>query len=223
MTKASDIVNLAKKQIGKGYKKYCKAYGVNTDWCVIFIWWLFHKEKASKLFCNGTKQAVVGNVARWGKNAKLDVPLKKAKAGDIVIFDWKGNNYDYDHIGIFIEKNKDGSYKTIEGNTLSDNYKKSKVAYRNRYGSDICLVIRPKYEVSKSVVKKYNLKEILKKGSKGKAVKKLQKALGIKADGIFGIQTYNEVMKFQKEHGLTVDGIVGKDTAHKLGWLFNSK
>lgn len=223
MTKASDIVKLAKKQVGKGYKKYCKAYGVNTDWCVIFIWWLFHKEKASKLFCNGTKQAVVGNVARWGKNAKLDVPLKKAKAGDIVIFDWKNSGYAYDHIGIFIEKNKDGSYKTIEGNTLSSNFKKSKVAYRNRYASDICMVIRPKYEVSKAPSKKFNLTRKLKQGCKGSDVKELQKKLGVTADGIFGPATEKALVKYQKSKGWKPSGVVRTKTAHSFGWLYKNK
>lgn len=221
------IVELAKKQLGNNYKTYCKAYGVNTDWCVIFIWWLFNKSKAGNLFCNNTRQAVVGNVARWGINAKQTVKLENAKAGDIVIFDWKGNTYDYDHIGIFVEKNKDGSYKTIEGNTLSDDFTKSKVAYRNRYKSDICLVIRPKYsdnQIAKKIETKLNLTRILKKGSTGTAVKNLQKTLGgLTVDGVYGEKTYMKVKEFQKKNKLTVDGLVGKNTAHKLGWTWCGK
>lgn len=223
MIKASDIVNLAKKQIGKGYKKYCKAYGVNTDWCVIFIWWLFHKEKASKLFCNGTRQAVVGNVASWAKNAKLTVALKNAKAGDIVIFDWAGTGYKYDHIGLLVGKNDDGSYKTIEGNTLSNSFKKSKVAYRNRYASEICMVIRPKYEKEPAKPKKYNLTRTLKQGMKGKDVGKLQKKIGATVDEDFGPDTKKKLKKYQKSKGWKPSGKCGKKTAHSFGWLYKNK
>lgn len=70
---------------------------------------------------------------------------------------------------------------------------------------------------------KYNLTRTLKKGSKGNDVKELQKAVGVKADGIFGSNTKSAVIKFQKANRLTGDGIVGKNTAHALGWLFKGK
>lgn len=58
---------------------------------------------------------------------------------------------------------------------------------------------------------------ILKKGSRGNNVKKLQHALNEKgycltADGIFGNRTLEAVKAFQKANGLMVDGIVGKKT-----------
>lgn len=58
--------------------------------------------------------------------------------------------------------------------------------------------------------------ESYKIGSRGEKVKQIQKALGITADGIFGIGTENEVRKFQKAHGLVADGIVGKKTLEVL-------
>ena len=58
--------------------------------------------------------------------------------------------------------------------------------------------------------------EILKRGSKGDIVKKLQQALHITADGDFGLKTEEAVKKFQKEHGLKVDGIVGQQTYNKI-------
>ena len=54
--------------------------------------------------------------------------------------------------------------------------------------------------------------ETIKKGSKGESVKKLQKALGVVADGIFGANTESAVKKFQLKSGLTPDGIVGSKT-----------
>ena len=57
----------------------------------------------------------------------------------------------------------------------------------------------------------------LKKGSKGKEVEMLQKALNITVDGDFGIKTENAVKSFQKSKGLVADGIVGEKTWSALG------
>lgn len=58
--------------------------------------------------------------------------------------------------------------------------------------------------------------EVYKRGSKGDQVKQIQKALGLPADGIFGIKTESEVKKFQAENGLKADGIVGSKTLELL-------
>jgi lysozyme family protein len=58
---------------------------------------------------------------------------------------------------------------------------------------------------------------LLRVGSRGAAVKSLQKDLGIDADGIFGQGTKKAVMEFQKENGLQVDGMAGPNTLSKLG------
>lgn len=53
---------------------------------------------------------------------------------------------------------------------------------------------------------------LLKKGSSGDEVKKLQKILMLPVDGIFGSQTQNAVKKFQLQNDIKVDGIVGNIT-----------
>jgi putative chitinase len=57
---------------------------------------------------------------------------------------------------------------------------------------------------------------ILRKGSKGPEVAKIQEALGLKADGDFGPATFEAVVKFQLRNGLTADGVVGPTTKAKL-------
>ncbi len=52
--------------------------------------------------------------------------------------------------------------------------------------------------------------------SKGNQVRKLQEALGIKADGVFGPETQAAVYEYQATHGLSVDGIVGPKTSAAL-------
>ena len=57
---------------------------------------------------------------------------------------------------------------------------------------------------------------ILKNGSKGEDVKKLQAKLGLGADGVFGSGTEAAVKKWQAANGLTADGIVGEGTWTKM-------
>jgi putative chitinase len=57
---------------------------------------------------------------------------------------------------------------------------------------------------------------LLKIGSKGEDVKKLQSKLNLSADGIFGAGTAAAVKKWQSENGLVADGIVGDGTWSKM-------
>ncbi len=57
---------------------------------------------------------------------------------------------------------------------------------------------------------------LLKVGSQGEDVKKLQTKLGLGADGIFGAGTEKAVKDWQAKNGLTADGIVGDGTWNKM-------
>jgi murein DD-endopeptidase MepM/ murein hydrolase activator NlpD len=57
----------------------------------------------------------------------------------------------------------------------------------------------------------------IKVGSKGEAVKYIQKKLKLTVDGAFGPATDKAVKALQKKHGLTADGVVGPLTWAKLG------
>lgn len=57
---------------------------------------------------------------------------------------------------------------------------------------------------------------LLRKGSRGAAVKRLQEGLGIGADGIFGSGTEAAVKEFQTANGLDADGLAGPETLAKL-------
>ncbi len=57
---------------------------------------------------------------------------------------------------------------------------------------------------------------LLKIGSKGDDVKKLQTRLGLISDGHYGALTATSVKKWQAANGLTADGIVGPSTWSKL-------
>jgi putative chitinase len=57
---------------------------------------------------------------------------------------------------------------------------------------------------------------VLKKGSTGENVKRLQAELGLEPDGVFGPGTESAVKKWQAANGLAADGIVGPKTLAKL-------
>jgi hypothetical protein len=58
---------------------------------------------------------------------------------------------------------------------------------------------------------------VVKRGDRGDAVRKIQTALGVGADGVFGPVTERAVKRFQRRNGLVVDGIVGPQTRGALG------
>lgn len=61
--------------------------------------------------------------------------------------------------------------------------------------------------------------ETVRNGSSGEWVEKLQKALNISADGIFGNDTEAALKAWQTEQGLKADGIAGRNTYKALGLI----
>jgi putative chitinase len=58
--------------------------------------------------------------------------------------------------------------------------------------------------------------QVLRRGSKGDMVKKMQAKLGLTADGDFGPGTEAALKKWQSANGLTADGVAGPKTMTKL-------
>ena len=57
----------------------------------------------------------------------------------------------------------------------------------------------------------------LERGDRGLSVRRLQRALHLPADGVFGRDTLRAVRRLQRRHGLKADGIVGPATWQALG------
>jgi peptidoglycan hydrolase-like protein with peptidoglycan-binding domain len=57
---------------------------------------------------------------------------------------------------------------------------------------------------------------LLKVGTSGDAVKKLQQALGVAADGQFGPGTERAVREYQRKNRLAVDGVAGPETLARM-------
>jgi len=57
---------------------------------------------------------------------------------------------------------------------------------------------------------------LLKQGTRGNAVKKLQEKLGVTADGQFGSGTEKALREYQQKNGLTADGVAGPATLAQM-------
>lgn len=76
--------------------------------------------------------------------------------------------------------------------------------------------LRPKAQAKPAPVP-VKLPPTLRRGSKGNDVKRLQRLIGVTADGDFGPATEAKVKKVQRAHKLAADGIVGPKTWRVLG------
>lgn len=206
---AKDIMNIAIKEIGtkelpanSNNVKYNTWYYGNTvsgsayPWCCAFVNWIFDKAGASSLFYDGKKTAYCPTVESWGKSNKLTIDKSKGQYGDIVLFDFYDKGISC-HIGLIVQKNSNGTYKTIEGNTaIGNNDNGGSVMYRTRNQASIRCIIRPKYgtgtkDTKTSITKTANTKRKTTSSFSAKTtfIKGVQKSCGAKADGIAGSET----------------------------------
>ena len=219
----NDVVNKAKSYIkywgnpNQFTRWYCNDNKTHA-WCGMFVDYVFKKDLGSDWLDGCSNFAYVPTIVSWAKSKGYwTTSYTKAKAGDLVIYNWypdKKNHYS--HVGI-VEKQKSGGLQSCEGNTTNSLGKSNCVASKGRGKKYIAGVILLPY------IDKYNLTRLLKKGCKGSDVKEMQKVIGTKADGIFGKNTLAKVKTWQKNHKLKADGLVGKDTAHSFGWLYKGK
>lgn len=211
------------------YTKYGKWYGLNPAyWCAMFVSWCFYKaynDKDCELVygksasCEVIRQHFIKHKRYYTTNPKM---------GDLIFF--KGSRHGgANHIGIVTKVSK-GIVYTVEGNTSSDkgvvdnggavNNKAYKVGYSKILGYG-----RPNYYHEKKVYTgtfpTLPARKYFKKGDKGTNVKYLQNFLNwygynVKADGVYGDNTYNAVLKFKKSVGLKAnDGNFGKGCLKK--------
>jgi peptidoglycan LD-endopeptidase CwlK len=141
------------------------------------------------------------------------VPIINGKA------DWNG--YSRPEIQKAIAKAKQLGFEW--GGDWKGAWDKPHLQYRYKgYGTDKNLEVKQVSVKSQSkqitdndVIVPYPNKP-LKLGSKGKDVERIQRALGLKVDGIFGKETEKAVKEYQKRKGLKDDGVVGRETWNML-------
>jgi putative chitinase len=101
-----------------------------------------------------------------------------------------------------------GLTKKINGGTIG-------LADRNRRWDEALAILGGKVPAPKTKKTSTSVRT-LRKGMQGDDVKKMQKAIGVAADGDFGFGTLVAVKKWQNSNGLVADGIVGPSTQAKM-------
>ena len=191
-------------------------------WCGAFVDYIFKHDLKCNWLDDCKNFGYVPTIVSWAKKKGYwTTDYKKAKAGDLVVYNWKPKvKNNYSHVGIVKELKT--NMISIEGNTTSGDLSNC-VAQKSRAKKYIAGIVQLPY------TDPFNLTRILKKGCKGADVGELQKELKKrkydvgKVDNIFGDKTLKAVKNFQKANKLVADGKVGKNTAHELGWTYKGK
>ena len=178
-----------------------------TPWCSIFVNWCCLKA--------GLQRTHKANARSW---LTVGLPVDNPVPGDVVIFwredvrSWKG------HVGIFVGFSKD--LKQVF--TLGGNQKNS-VSIQG-YDKDKVLGFRRLATEGNSEIPSGD--PLLKVGSQGEEVKKLQQVLNDlgyncgAVDGVFGPRTASRLKALQKAEGKKIDGIYGKGTQALIENIF---
>ena len=169
------ILKQGEKYLGDSGRVFCREYYGKDHivaWCCIWVWYVFRKAGASKLFYGGGKVCNVANADSWLRRNCEWVKIKDAKPGDIVIFTWSGHGNNSrvgsrDHIGIVVKPMSGDKLRTIEGNVGSSSPSKSIVAYRTRTKGQIYAIYHPDYKDSPSPAPK-DITQLVKDTLEGK-------------------------------------------------------
>lgn len=183
----------------------------NAAWCDAFVDFVILKtcehfgkgaETARMVLCGDFDDYTYNSVALYKKAGRW---FKTPVRGDQIFFGGSG------HTGIVTAVNG-GTVHTVEGN-------KGDEVRRGSYSVNSPSIIgygRPRYDLITGKITAADM-PLVKKGSKGEVVKKLQQILNDKGykltvDGDFGEKTDAAVRAYQKANHLTVDGEVGEKT-----------
>lgn len=185
--------------------------GSAYPWCCAFVWDIFRMCNAGDLFFDGKKTAYCPTMEAWAKSKAIWHPNTNGQPGDLCLMDFgKGRA---SHIGIVEKKNPDGSYAVIEGNTsASSNDNGGCVMRRTRYVKNIRGFARPEYSDSAAAPSASTPTTALPSSADTTAgtapsfsaythtdfVKEVQAAIGAKADGIAGKETFSKTITVSK-------------------------
>ena len=152
MATAKEILAVARRELGytespagSNRTKYGKWFGLDGQpWCMMFVQWVFSSEGAAALL--PARTASCGAFMRSAQAAGRWV-TGGYQPGDVVIYDFPGNNVKTDHCGI-VEQLAGGGIMAIEGNTGTGNDADGgQVQRRIRSNKVILGAFRPDYDI----------------------------------------------------------------------------
>lgn len=170
--------------------------------------WKFRGRGIKQLTGRNNYEAFGRSVGMTAEQAAQYVATKKGALESACWF-WKTNNIEQ-----YADKDDIvGMSKRINGGTIGLD---DRMARYNRAKSILgAPVSAPPAKPVKPTAPK-NATRTLTKGMQGPDVARMQEAIGVNPDGIFGLATVSAVKKWQRENGLVADGIVGPSTQAKM-------
>lgn len=130
--------------------------GASYPWCCVFVCWVFYQAGLGGLL---RKTGGCTTLMNWFKAKGRLVPVREAKPGDIVFYQFDKDAY-ADHVGIVEQVSKSG-VTAIEGNTsVSSEDNGGAVMRRSRGWSVILAAARPDYESNDGEEAEMSEKEI---------------------------------------------------------------
>lgn len=210
------IIKKAYDSIGKN----AKDFNFQTEWCALFIDWLFGDNTP---FTGVSHYSCTAQMNYWKSNGCWENGTTGITPGDIIYYDWDTSG-DCDHVGIVVNVQGD-TITVVEGNYGGGNWTSNHVGYRSishsyafvrgyaipDYEKETNKVSRPRILYSTDMVNTFYYK-----------VEQLQNMLNvvnnasITCDGYFGEKTKAAVIAYQKSRSLEVDGIIGSETITTL-------
>ena len=227
MKTRTELLEIAKKQLGNGgsvYRSYCDASG---NYCNMFVFWLFDDHGCGSLFPLPNRnyyRTYCPDSIKWCRENLAQIPPYLALPCDIIYFDWEPNRIP-NHIGIVSHRISTSHIATIEGNTsggiVAAKDRKAKYVlgiYRTHFAptGKLSKVRLDEANTEVGYVTIYNLQLALGMKATGiltkETVKVLQRKVGATADGAWGPSTSR---KIQKKIGATQDGEFGPDSVRR--------
>jgi hypothetical protein len=238
------LLKYARSQIGYVERpvnrtKYGRQYGMDgIFWCMAFVWCCFENSDNKGLIIKTASTRELYHAAKRGDRHMTWLgPDATPMPGDLVEMRMGDQPKPVNHIGLFERRLPDGRLVCIEGNTggrgPGGERNGGMVARKIRDRRHVVNFVRPNFtgpEVVPTPGPPSFPGQIIRLGSKGRAVKQVQARLNtlakgkhavlggkrLEVDGEVGPKTGKVVRAFQQRHQLTVDGEVGPRTWAKL-------
>ncbi|MFG2938054.1 peptidoglycan-binding protein [Streptomyces sp. NPDC048282] len=206
-----NLIGTGENPPGSNHNLVTNWYGFDGAWCDMTVSYAAaHSDNLNAV--RGKHAWTVEHARAFLSAGRWHNGVGGMRAGDIVFFDWNGTGKieGIDHVGVVEAVHSSGRFTTIEGNTSDKCMRRERTSYAVvGYG-------RPAYGNAAPLP---TTDGILRRGSKGTAVKTLQGNLNtvmgskLVVDGDFGPATETAVKAFQKKYGLGVDGEYGPASA----------